>query len=221
MGSGATEAAVSDSTASVLATLVAVDGSAAQAFPRSKALLSGPDAARNLADTVHYLCVLHGRLPGVVDLAAEREGDGSASAWLAQADEGFAQERLRLTQLAVAAGPVPSTPGQSECEATVLGQRHALEMLARSDRAGCALGAALALILDWHGVRGVLDVAAERFGVALRPVTIPDEAATLAALAQIEPARHRAILFGAQQILAQHRGLWSLLEARQMARRGG
>jgi hypothetical protein len=34
----------------------------------------------------------------------------------------------------------------------------------------------------------------------------------------MSPAMERAISFGAQQILAQHRGLWDLLEARQLAR---
>jgi hypothetical protein len=34
------------------------------------------------------------------------------------------------------------------------------------------------------------------------------------------PATERAITFGAQQLLAQHRGLWSLLDARASARNG-
>jgi hypothetical protein len=34
------------------------------------------------------------------------------------------------------------------------------------------------------------------------------------------PAIERAILFGAQQLLVQHRGLWDLLEARAEARVG-
>jgi hypothetical protein len=32
------------------------------------------------------------------------------------------------------------------------------------------------------------------------------------------PSFERAMSFGAQQLLAQHRGLWDLLEARQAAR---
>ena len=125
-----------------------------------------------------------------------------------------------LTRLVVAAGPLPSTPAQSESESAVNGQRHALEMLAQSDRNGCALGAAMALVLDWDAVRSVLDAAGRRFSVDSPSSMIPDMATTidLAALVSASPAMERAISFGAQQILAQHRGLWDLLEARQSAR---
>jgi len=34
------------------------------------------------------------------------------------------------------------------------------------------------------------------------------------------PALERAIMFGVQQLLVQHRGLWDLLEARAEARIG-
>ena len=34
----------------------------------------------------------------------------------------------------------------------------------------------------------------------------------------VSPSAERAILFGAEQIAIQHRGLWDLLEARQQAR---
>jgi hypothetical protein len=44
-----------------------------------------------------------------------------------------------------------------------------------------------------------------------------DSATVLGALADT-PAFERAALFGAQQLLAQHRGLWSLLDARAAAR---
>ncbi|MGZ8285400.1 MAG: DUF6975 family protein [Allosphingosinicella sp.] len=35
------------------------------------------------------------------------------------------------------------------------------------------------------------------------------------------PQVQRALLFGAQQILVQHHGLWDLLEARQQSRGAG
>ena len=69
-----------------------------------------------------------------------RRGSSSpgARAWLATATHAFAGERAYLARLAVAAGPVPSTPGAGDSDAAVLGQRHAIEMLAQSERNGCA-----------------------------------------------------------------------------------
>src|SRR3546814_18476999 len=78
--------------------------------------------------------MLHGRHPGVIDHAAMRTAHNDARGWLIQAADGFADERTYLTQIAVAAGPVPSTPGQSDSEAAMLSQRHALAMLAQSAR---------------------------------------------------------------------------------------
>ena len=110
----------------------------------------------NLADAIHFLCALHGRHPGVVDLAAARIVDPAGRAWLASAAEGAAVERALLTRLAVAAGPIPSTPGGGGSESAIQAQRAALATLAQSDRKGCALGAALALAADWVAVRTVI-----------------------------------------------------------------
>jgi hypothetical protein len=194
---------------------VAEQGSAAHPYPASAALLKGPDAARNLSDVVHFLCTLHGRYPGVIDHAADRSLEAGPRAWLAAARQAFAVERAFLARLAVAAGPIPSTPGSAESEAAVLGQRHAVEMLARSERNGCALGAAAAVALDWAAIRPVLDAAGRRFGIespVFQPVGPPDLGETTAV--------ERALMFGAEQILVQHFGLWELLEARQQARAG-
>ncbi len=191
----------------------AEQGSAAHPYPNSAALLKGPDAARNLSDVVHFLCTLHGRYPGVIDHAADRCLDPGPRAWLAAATQAFAVERAFLARLAVAAGPIPSTPGAAESEAAVLGQRHAVEMLAKSERNGCALGAATAVALDWVAIRPVLDAAGRRFGIEsppFQPVGPPD----LGEATAVE----RALMFGAEQILVQHFGLWELLEARQQAR---
>lgn len=205
----------------MIATLAQAEGSAAHSYVNGVELRSGRHATRNLADTVHYLCLLHGRYPGVVDYAANHTVQGEAREWLISAVDGFVRERSLLTKLTVAAGPLPSTPGQAESEAAAHGQRHALEMLAQSDRTGCALGAAIALVLDWSAVRGVLGVAAKRLGLEAPDAVLPDLEST-SALAQLaasaSPAVERAMTFGAQQILAQHRGLWDLLEARQIAR---
>lgn len=207
--------------ADMLVTLVANDGTATHDYVIGSALTDPREATRNLADAAHWLCVLHGRFPGVIDHAATRTRHPAALGWLAAAAEAFAEERALLTRLAVAIGPQPSTPGQAASEAAVLQQRHALETLARSERHGCALGAALALALDWSAVRGVLELAARRVSLELRPLPLPseEETRTVALAFADSPALERAIGFGAQQVMAQHRGLWDLLESRRAARK--
>lgn len=199
---------------------IAEHGSAAHPYLASFALLQGPHAARNLSDAVHFICMLHGRHPGVVDHAASRCLDADARGWFHETTSAFAAERAFLTRLAVAAGPIPSTPGGGDTEATVIGQRHAIEMLAQSERSGCALGAAVAVIVDWFSIRHVLDAAAQRFGAEVPPYDC-EGAGSVAGFAQgaaATPAVERAVLFGAEQIAVQHFGLWDLLEARQQAR---
>jgi hypothetical protein len=205
---------------SLVATLVAVEGSSSHRYASSHDLLAGKHSARNLADAVHYLCLLHGRHPGVADHAANHTSLDTARGWLIDTVDGFVRERTFLTRLVVAAGPLPSTPAQSESESAVNNQRHALEMLAQSDRNGCSLGAAMALALDWVSIRAVLETAAKRFSVDVPALLVPDMQATieLAAEASTSASMERAISFGVQQILAQHRGLWDLLDARQIAR---
>lgn len=218
--SHAIERARSEQTADLLVTLVEAEGTASHAYPGAPELMTGRAAVRNLADAAHYLCMLHGRFPGVIDHAAAGTMHPAAQGWLAAAAEGFAAERSLLTRLAVAAGPLPSTPGQAECDATVLQQRHALEMLSRSERSGCALGAAVALALDWRAIRRVLDAAARRVSIEPQASTLPDEqeTRTVAMIVAESSAYERAMAFGAQQLLVQHRGLWDLLESRCAAR---
>jgi len=196
-------------------------GSAAHSYFASDELLRGPDAARNLADAVHFLCILHGRHPGVIDLAMDRCVEPAARAWLSHNGPAFAAERLYLTRIAVAAGPVPGTPGGSASEAAVVGQRAAIATLASSERRGCALGAALGIAADWVRIRAVLDAAARRLGVDVAPCTLsdPSEIRRVAETAASSASVERALLFGAEQILVQHHGLWALLEAREQARR--
>jgi hypothetical protein len=197
-------------------------GSAAHSYRTSEALLHGPQAARNLSDAVHFICMLHGRHPGVVDHASNRCVDRAARLWLETSAAAFAAERDFLTRLAAAAGPIPSTPGGAATESTVLSQRHAIEMLAQSERNGCAVGAAMAVILDWAAVRPLLDAAARRFGAEAPPSRIsdPESIAAFADSFASGAAIERAALFGAEQIAVQHHGLWDLLEARQHARAG-
>jgi hypothetical protein len=223
MASASVETAVGSRTGALLLACAAEHGSAAHPYARSEALLTGPKAGRNLADLIHFLCVLHGRYPGVIDHAASRIVDPRARAWIAETAYAFAGERAFLAKLAVAAGPVPSTPGAADSDAAVIAQRHAVEMLAQSERNGCALGAATALVLDWTVVRSALDVAANRLGLETPdfPVGRPDVVASVADAYASAPSIQRALLFGAQQILIQHHGLWDLLEARHQARSAG
>ena len=177
---------------------------------------------RDLDDAVHLLCALYGRHPGLIDLALMQSASAPVHGWLKAAAEAFERERLYLVRLSSAAGPMPSTPGNAETEAAMLAQRHALETLARSERSGCALGAATALVSDWHSVRPLLDRAAARVGVDAPPGTLPDEDSTTAVLTGVATSVgiERAIRFGAEQLLLQHRSLWDLLEARCEAREG-
>lgn len=138
--------------------IVDADGSGAHGW--AAALATVRANRRDLTDAVHALCMLYGSHPGLADDARARAAQPAADRWLATVCDGFADERAVLAQLASAAGPLPSTPGQANSENAILAQRHALAMLAASDRLGCATGAVAALVLDWTGVRAVLDRAA-------------------------------------------------------------
>ncbi len=209
------------SMAETLDALVASDGTGSHSYILSGRLLNDRQVQRNLADVAHYLCVLHGRHPGVMDHAALKITDTPARQWLTEAADAFVQERSYLAKLAVAAGPIPSTVGQAQFEAAIAAQRHALETLAQSERNGCALAAAIALSLDWLTMRAILDSAADRLDLIPPPCLLPDVRKTaelVNSFAQTE-AIERAMTFGAQQVLSQHRGLWDILSAREEARR--
>lgn len=196
------------------------DGCARHAHIAALLDSAGPHAGRDLADAVHLLCALHGRYPGLIELALERCPAGEAQGWLTSAAEAFERERLYLVRLTAAVGPTPSTPGAAETESCLLAARHALETLATSERAGCALGAATALIGDWWPVRRLLDRAANRAGIEPPAPSLPDERSVIAVIASLaeSPAAARALAFGGEQLLLQHRALFDLLEARAEAR---
>lgn len=201
-----------------MGSLVASDGSANH--PYLADLAENLEPLRDLADAAHFICVLHGRHPGLVDYALDHARVSLERDWLEAAADAFATERAYLVRIVAAAGPLPSTPGHAESEAAAHAQRHALDMLAQSDRAGCAAGAALALAIDWATIREVLDAVARRLGMTIPVSTLPlaeETVSVVDALAR-EASMERAMLFGAQQVFAQHRGLWDLLEARASAR---
>lgn len=180
-----------------------------------------PARPMDLADAAHFLCLLHGRYPGLIDYAATRSADPQVGKWLARACEAFVGERALLTKLTVAAGPITSTPGQDKCTPAIINLRGALNALSQSDRQGCALGAAFALVLDWHIIRDVLDVIAQRTGLEPRPSTLPsrEETLDLAAVVGSDRSIGRAMGFGASQMLVQHRSFWDMLADRAEARR--
>jgi hypothetical protein len=200
---------------------VAADGSSRHRHLTALLEASGLNSSRDLADCVHLLCGLHGSPPSLVELAYRNAEAGPARDWLARAAEAFERERNFLVRLTSAVGPLPSTPGAAETEATMNAQRNALEILATSERQGCALGAAAALVGDWWPIRRLLDRAASRAGLDSPAPALPDELSIQAAIdsAYNTPASERALGFGSEQLLLQHRGLFDLLEARSEARR--
>lgn len=198
---------------------VADQGSAGHAHAIALAAMSAPGTTRDLADAVHLLCAIHGKFPGLADIACTIAGPGARD-WLRQAADSFERERLFLVRLTSAVGPIPSTPGAAATESALVAQRRAIETLARSERGGCALGATTALIHDWRHIRTILDRAAERSGMESPASTLPgdDFVAEAIAAGTDGPASERALAFGAEQLLLQHRALFDLLEARSGAR---
>ncbi len=199
---------------------VAGEGCARHSYLNSLLEVSGRHSGRDLADSVHLLCSLHGRYPGLIEMALQRCPKGPVQDWLSRASEGFERERLYLVRLTSAVGPLPSTPGSAETESSLVAARHALETLAMSERDGCALGAATALVGDWWPVRRLLDRAAARAGIESPAPSLPDEPSVVAIIERgaQEPASARALAFGGEQLLLQHRALFDLLEARAEAR---
>lgn len=200
---------------------VAGEGSARHRHLGALLEASGPHSGRDLADAVHLLCSLHGHYPGLIEVAVQRCAKTEpAHYWLTLAAESFERERHYLVRLTSAVGPMPSTPGAAETEASLLAARHALETLATSERKGCALGAATALVGDWSPLRRMLDRVAARAGIDPPPATLPDDESVVTAIevASNTPASERALAFGGEQLLLQHRALFDLLEARAEAR---
>jgi hypothetical protein len=182
--------------------------------------VNGPNSARDLADAVHLFCSVYGRHPGLIELALHNCPAGPVRDWLREASDAYERERLYLVRLTAAVGPLPSTPGASETEATLVAQRHAIETLAKSERRGCSLGAATALMSDWPSIRALLDRAADRMGMQRPAMVLPDEDSIVRVVSDGTDgiASERALAFGGEQLLLQNRGLFDLLEARAAAR---
>ena len=199
---------------------VETQGSADHPYRSALLAATGPHSGRDLADCVHLFCSLYGRHPGLIELALNNCPAGRVRDWLREASDAYERERLYLVRLTAAVGPLPSTPGSAETEAALVGQRHAIETLARSERRGCALGAATALMADWPAVRALLDRAADRIGMQKPALQVPDANSIVRVIADGTDglASERALGFGGEQLLLQNRGLFDLLEARAHAR---
>jgi hypothetical protein len=212
------------------AALVSTNGSSPVSAPLVAFLdrsMASPDLRKSvkhslpalLADIAHFLNISHGRLPGVIDHAANKIVDEEARNWLTEATAAFAAERAFLNRLTVAAGPIRRHMDQDKVEALLAGQHRSFEMLATSDRRGCPAGAAMAFSMDWYATRGLLDRTALMLGIDSQKCVLPDNSATLALANAIAgtAAVERAITFGGEQLLAQQKGLWQLIAARHQA----
>jgi len=199
---------------------IAADGCGSHEYAQALRATTSSSTARNLADAVHLLCQIYGRHPGMIELALSNTPAGAVRDWMLGAADAFERERLFLVRLTSAVGPLPSTPGSAETEAVLVAQRRAVETLARSERFGCSLGAATALAGDWPVIRAVLDRAADRVGLEAPASILPSDADSAAVIAAAIDGRgpERALAFGSEQMLLQHRGLFDLLEARAHAR---
>jgi hypothetical protein len=199
---------------------VEAEGSAEHPYRARLMTASGPNHARDLADCVHLFCSLYGRHPGLIELALNNCPAGPVRDWLKEASDAYERERLYLVRLTASVGPLPSTAGAAETESALVAARHAIETLAGSERRGCALGAATALMSDWPAIRALFDRAADRVGMQRPVLTLPDQPSVVRVISDGTdgPASERALGFGGEQLLLQNRGLFDLLEARAAAR---
>lgn len=204
----------------LLTSLIAGEGSAVHPWLHSAELNASVSATRNVADMLHLLTLLHGTHPGLIELVAEHNIWPGADAWLKQAVRGFAAELGNLGALIAAAGPVPSTPGEASTVSAVMAQQQALATIARSDRFGCAIGAAVGLMFDWMPIRAALETAAARLSVPFSSPELPSEEETALLLAAMpdQPRLERTLSFGARQVLVHHECLLDLLSVRAGAR---
>lgn len=174
-------------------------------------------ARTTFADVLHHLGLLYGTRPNFFDII-EVYTPVELRDWLTLARDSFAYERSLVTKLVVAAGPPPARIGQTRVSTAVDSARHALLTLAGSERLGCALGAAGALVLDWAAVGHLLRQIAATLDIeAIQPAyTKPSvtDCYNMLEIAATLPAGERAVLFGFQALLSQHRAFWDIVASR-------
>ena len=88
---------------------IADEGSATHTYAITLASASSPGTTRDLADAVHLLCAVHGKFPGLADIACTIPS-AAPREWLRSAADALERERLFLVRLTSAIGPIPSTP---------------------------------------------------------------------------------------------------------------
>ncbi|APG62750.1 hypothetical protein LPB140_08055 [Sphingorhabdus lutea] len=172
------------------------------------------------ADICHFLNLCHGQQPGVVDYAENKITGDEAKIWAAKAAIGFGKERDLLNQLTIAAGPPARQAGHDMALHLTQDQPKNLAMLASSDRKGCALGCAMGFVADWHIIRDLLNSLSMKFDLPKSELTLPSIAETME-ICVIEgngPALQRAIRFGFEQVCAQQKGFWAIIDARHQQR---
>lgn len=175
-----------------------------------------------IADIAHYLCIAHGRHPGIIEYAMSKIVDDYSRNWLIKAADGFTRERIYLTELTVAAGPISRTTGQDETDMLIVNQAKHYQMLASSERKGCSIGAAATFIIDWHQIREVIDIAALQLNINIPSNILPSIIETQEMIDKFadNPNIIRAINFASDQILSQQRAFWNIINARSIARAG-
>ncbi len=169
-----------------------------------------------IADIAHFMCISHGRHPGVIEHAATKILDEEARGWFVSAIDGFVLERDFLNRLTVAAGPIRSHSGQDKISAILANQAKNFQMLATSDRKGTAAGAAISFVLDWNASRPLLNSVAASLDLPIMANVLPDTASCITFANAIAKSDNqvRAMTFGAEQLLAQQLGLWQIVSAR-------
>ena len=80
---------------------VAGEGSARHSHAVTLATSTAPGTSRDLADAVHLLCAVHGKFPGLADIACSLAGSGARD-WLRSTADSFERERLFLVRLTAA-----------------------------------------------------------------------------------------------------------------------
>ncbi len=231
MSNNQLDAQKSDNWGAAIAQRTHDDGSATIIAPFVKTLsntikgLNLRDQARKekpmiVADIAHYLCVAHGKHPGIIEHAMSKIVEDCSREWLVKAADGFTRERIYLTELTVAAGPITRAIGQDETDMLVVNQSKHYKMLASSDRKGCPIGSAAAFIIDWYHIRQLMDVIAVQLDTAIPSNTLPTISETEKMVSEYAISENisRAINFGADQMLSQQRAFWNLIKARSTSR---
>ncbi|WOE74103.1 DUF6975 family protein [Alterisphingorhabdus coralli] len=180
------------------------------------ASFSGSD----LADIAYYLGKLHGHHPGLFDHMSHRSIQDDNHDLIVDLAETFAAQRAMLANMTVEAGPATTLAGEYNAVKTIEQLRTAIDVLGQSDRQGCGMGAAIALLSDWIIWRPALNALATRLAIPVPDSEMQDMQKRLLASLEnrAEPRELRAISFGLEQLYHQHDQFWLLLERRQKLR---